>query len=320
MSIREINFNSPFPTEGRTSWHEITTPDFPCVFKLLSVSPSSVIEIKSTRVGISTGRSTISFSFLDAASSVISSGETFNPLSTNDFFSATALVPSNAVYLSVRGAQDVAFSVTSHSGKFFAEMPAPTLYTNSQSITINSQSIVTLLGGGAGGGNTGASGVAGGGASGRITNAIVNAGTYTLTIGAGGNAGSTGGTTSFAGFNAIGGNTGGIGFGGSGGSNGGFGGGTNGNTRPGENGNPGSGVSPVLFTGEIAPATFTFAGGGRYCGGSSGYSSANGTPNGGNGLAANGLGGGGMGGSSTNNNVNGLGGPGGAGALWVLPV
>jgi hypothetical protein len=203
----------------------------------------------------------------------------------------------------------------------------PIFYGTTGSITVNTTSTAVLLGGGGGPGgyNIGSGGRFGAG-SGFLATGTVNAGTYTLTIGAGGGRSSSGvtagGSTNFAGITASGGS--GNTTGGSAGGNAGSGSGNNGGVNGGGSG--GSGVPAQFFTpGAVARGgsrdgnpSVAGEGGGLY-GGGGGGASTNGADA--NGLDANGRGGGGGGGGAFNQGQRiQTGGAGAAGALWLVEL
>lgn len=208
---------------------------------------------------------------------------------------------------------------------------AVSTYTTSGSVTLSGSATILLLGGGgAGGGGNGFASPGGGGGSGYINTITRNAGTYNFTIGAGGTgvagqAGGTGGTTTFDGSSAAGGggasqSNGGytVGQGGAGGSNG-----AGGNFSAGQNGSPGSGVAlpswgpPPGTAGNNSAGNGNSGGtgGGTYAGGGVGsYGSGNGGGTWGG--SASGRGGGGGGGTGLATPAGG--GTGGGGAVYIL--
>ena len=202
---------------------------------------------------------------------------------------------------------------------------------------------VYLFGGGGGGGNHSSSHLAagaGGAGSGYITQGQVPAGTYTLTIGAGGNAASTGGTTSIHNLTAAGGSggqsslgNGNPGAGGDGGSGG--GGGATGNNQGGGNagfngngGNTGGGGGKPggAGSGVTVPSDFPYGNKISSNDSNSSYSGGNGGGSAysvSNGQTRNGIAQGGSGASSnydSNRNANATGGNGGAGYAIMLEV
>ena len=195
-----------------------------------------------------------------------------------------------------------------------------TRYVNAQSITINAPHTAVLLGGGGGGGLAAAGGSSTGGAgSGYLATGTINAGTYSLVLGAGaagGANGTRGGTSTFSNLTALGGfsaNLYGSGAGGSGGGglNSGLG-GVNGNSGT-VNGGAGSGVAGIFFLTPTAAAPYT--GGGTYGGG--GGAGGGVSVNGG---GAYGYGGGGGGCTTISANTNRSGGSGAAGALYLKKI
>ena len=308
MAINTLFNDSASQNGGETRWYRIDYTDLPFTVTLLPVGGDAIAEI------INYTGAVMSFSFTSANGTVLSTGATAdtNTASSGNYFSSVITVPAGAVYLVATCTSPTLFSIRTITTKPVATF-SPTLYTNTQSITLNATSVVTLLGGG-GAGGSGTQFVGGGGGSGFITNGLVNAGTYGLVIGAGASAGGGGGgTTTFAGLSAAGGGGASSSAAGNGGSNGANGGGNL--VRGGENGNPGSGVSPVLFVGGLTSSPGSSSGGGIYAGGAQG--NINVVTNGG---GANGLGGGGGGAMTNSTNVGRTGGGGGGGALWVLPA
>jgi len=179
-----------------------------------------------------------------------------------------------------------------------------TSYTTSQTITLTSNSIVALIGGGGGGGN-GTNGQTGAG-SGYLTTFTAPPGTYSLVVGAGGAGGSNGGASTFWNYTANGGTRGNAG--GAGGSGGGGGGWYSGGQAGGSNGNgggnaPGGNGSGVQFVGFASfgnggggggfAVPSAGGGGGTYAGGGGGNQTNDyGAGNGGNGTGIGGGGGG----------------------------
>lgn len=173
--------------------------------------------------------------------------------------------------------------------------------------------ILVVGGGGGGGGGTAPVGGGGGGGAVYATGVSVSPGTYSITVGSGGTAGSTnGGNSSFLSYTGIGGGRGGNWINGAG-QNGGCGGGGSGEQGGGGTGSQG-------FNGGPGRSQNTAGGGGG------GMGTAGGTPNGGNGLQYSitgtptyyaGGGGGNFGGGTGAPGTGGLGG-GGAGGFNVV--
>ena len=178
---------------------------------------------------------------------------------------------------------------------------------------------ILVIGGGGGGGGAGVQ-TGGGGAGGAVyvsSPVTISSGSYTVTVGQGGAASTSGGNSTFLSYTGYGGGRGGNWINGAGVS-GGCGGGGSGEGGAGASGTQG-------FGGGSGRSQNTCGGGGG------GMGSAGGTPNGGNGLAysitgtsivyagggggngGGGLGGTGGGGNATANGTNGLGGGGGGG-------
>jgi hypothetical protein len=243
--------------------------------------------------------------------------------------------------------------------KISSEVPANegslsilSLIETSQTVTVTGNNTPYLIIGGGGGGGSAVfeswHGASGGG-SGRIFTGTVNAGSYPLVIGAGGNGSSStlnadtatnGGNTTFNGQTALGGNkAAGItaGNGGSGGGSSGGNGGFNGNNGLGNQTNgTGTGVTvPAPFNGYTALQPVAVSpfpndnrknpgrGGGFYAGGSGGHGSNNyalGQASPVNGTAGTRGGGGGAagGGASNTGTTIGTGGAGGAGLLALI--
>lgn len=212
-----------------------------------------------------------------------------------------------------------------------------TLTTSNPSYVLAADSYIAVIGGGGGGQGgwqTGLSSIGGG--SGYQAVGFKPAGTYAVTIGAGGTGGPTpvaqynvsnggqGGTSSFDDIIALGGNTNKAGafaqgYGGSGGSSGAStsymgAGGANGGSSP-QNPNAGSNVPAAMWV-PYANRPFIFnnggLGGGVYAGGAGGAGSGNN-----NGIAAGVNTGGGGGGARSNSNTANTGGAGGSGVIYI---
>ena len=187
-------------------------------------------------------------------------------------------------------------------------------------LVVNKSISATILVIGGGGGGGGANQTGGGGAGGAVyvsSPVTISSGSYTVTVGQGGAASTSGGNSTFLSYTGYGGGRGGNWINGAGVS-GGCGGGGSGEGGAGASGTQG-------FGGGSGRSQNTCGGGGG------GMGSAGGTPNGGNGLAysitgtsivyagggggngGGGLGGTGGGGNATANGTNGLGGGGGGG-------
>jgi hypothetical protein len=337
----DIFKNSGITDSGE--WYDIAAPEIFYFFRIGNLTSRSIAIV---RAYIKTGLSTLSItgSFTNDANDILGTFTTVesDTGSTVDYSEIITAIPA--------GATKVRLSATSPAFVFirpiqvspFAPLTAQ-VYQASQSITLaNSASIALLGGGGSGGGGNSSSRNPGGGGSGYLTHGTVNAGTYTLSIGAGApvtgaDSGSSGGTSTFSTFNAAGGSGGGFAAGGAGGSggsagapspgaDGGWGGNSGGSTGGGGGaGGAGSGVAPNLFIVTSANRGITgsqaTSAGGLYGGGAGGSNTGN---NGGTaiysgGSALPGTGGGG-GGGKTWNSASVTGGAGGSGALWVLEI
>jgi len=319
--------NSGITDKGE--WYDIAAAEITYLFPIANLTNRSIANIRVYRkTGLST--LTLTGNFLNSANSILSTFTTVDTDtgSTANYSEIIAPVPAGATRMRLTASAPAYVFVQPSQLAPFGPLNA-TIFTTSQSITVDSTVSFALLGGGGSGGSRtdNSSHRGGGGGSGYLTSGTVNAGTYTLTIGTGApgsTSPTTGGTSSFSTFNALGGSPGAPGSfngaggtGGAGGSGGGQGaninvansagsGGINGN-----NGNPGgagSGTPAVLFT--SGPGGSGGTGGGAYAGGS-------GATNGGaGGGSANGAGGGGAG--SASSGAPAAGGAGGAGALWIL--
>lgn len=215
----------------------------------------------------------------------------------------------------------VTYAFSGVYGSTGATLGSVTPITTTGSVTFSAPVQVMCLGGGGGGGNATNAGnsAGGGGGSGYLAYGVLQAGTYTATIGAGASAVGIGGTTSIGTISAAGGNNGitGNANGGAGGAGGSNGGNYNGGVG-GSNGSPGSGVQINntyyatfgLTPGSGGTSAFPSTGGGLYAGGGGGQSGT-GTQNGG---AGTNYGGGGAGAGSQGSNATG--GAGYQGAIW----
>jgi len=199
---------------------------------------------------------------------------------------------------------------------------SPTFYTSSGSFTLNAPEavIVTVIGGGGGGGSTseGSSGGSGGGGGGMARKEYANlaAGTYTLTVGAGGartpsdgssGVGGNGGTSSFAGtgittVSATGGQGGAASSSNSTGSGGTGGTGSNGDVN-GTGGQGADGRPDADINGNDGSNGSNGGAGGGGGGGDSGSGSGYRSGNGGDGSSTYYTGGGGSGGMDRNGNA-----------------
>jgi hypothetical protein len=314
-------------------WYDIAIASTVYAYDIPDFGTKNLIAVKGySKNGTSTP--VVNIGFLNSAGTSVGTGSTadVDTGSTANDSEITLAVPADAARITLNSATTCFVSI--EFIKLFAA-PAlnPVVYTTSQTVAISGTSSFAILGGGGGGGGGGNS--AGGGGSGYLTTGTINAGSYSLTIGAagnggGGSAGGAGGTSSFSTFNAAGGSGGAIsnGIGGAGGSGGGGGntnslnggaGGFNGNSGTSGNfsGGAGSGVAAVLFSPATAAAGGVASssqgggrGGGAYGGGGGAASNYSGAGQSANAIA----GGGGAGGSGSN------GGAGFTGALFVLAV
>jgi hypothetical protein len=328
-----IKVFSPIQSTEKDKWFNL--PGANTVYRFpISILPSKGIVDFKVYEKSDTTLPVAFITFVDSANVAISSHSTINPNtpSANGYSSITLQIPTGSAYFLM--GSDNACHVLAKAGKLEPFPPlTPIKYTSSQSVTIaNSANIALLGGGGAAGSLNGAnfsSGTKGGAGSGYLTHGSISPGTYSLTIGAGGNivlgsnsaAGGTGGTSTFSTFNAA----GGVGTSGTTGGAGGSGGGTTGssattNNTGGFNGNSssgvGSGVTANLFV--SAPGgSWPNGAGGVYAGGAG---ASNTTPLTQNGQSASPNTGGGGGGCRTNSTdgYGANGGNGGSGALWVL--
>jgi len=237
--------------------------------------------------------------------------------------------PAQTRYIGI-SISHTAFCAISFGGVEYNPGITATKFTSSQTITLNSSYSFLLMGGGGSGGGSPPSngGLGTGGGSGRITTGTINAGTYSLVIGAGATGatnsnGSTGGTSTFSTFSATGGaggtNQANGGAGGSGGGGNNNPGGANGANGGGTSGGAGSGVALSLSIIPGGGGNVTGGpgnGGGLYAGGA-GSQTPYAAGGGGN---ANGSGGGGGGASSGNSTASRVGGSGGSGALYLLKI
>lgn len=324
----DIFKNSGITDKGE--WYDIAAPEIFYFFRIGNISARQIAIIRCyVKTGLST--LTITGSFVNDVNDILG---TFTTLdndtgSTVNYSEVITAVPTGTTKVRLSSTSPAFVFIQPIQTSPFAPLTAQ-VYQTSQSITLaNSASVALLGGGGSGGSAVNSSRNPGGGGSGFLTHGTINAGTYTLTVGAGGpvvggeSAGASGGATTFSTFNAAGGGGGGFASGASGGSGGGFqgDGGWGGNSGA---GGTGSGVTPNLFT--VTSANRGIAGpvagaGGLYGGGAGGSNVGN---NGGTAIssgasAVSGTGGGG-GGAKTWNSATVTGGAGGSGALWVLPL
>jgi hypothetical protein len=331
-----------------TVWYDIQATETSYIYDISGLGSKNIATIRAySKSGA--GTPIITVVFLTALGTPIITFTTADPDtgSSNNYSEIVTAIPATAAKIGFSTTTAVgaaSFVSVDYTRLTVARSLNPTLYTNSQTIFIEKNSAVALLGGGAGGGgwNSGNTWNGGGGGSGRITYGNVAGGAnYVLTIGSGGFGGSsgnnglggTGGTTTFGTLNAAGGSPGASanlgsygGAGGSGGAGGGgqnslFGinGGFNGNSGDSGQGSAGSGsgvaanffVSPASARGLGTPSNASGStGGGIYAGGGGGAGNV-----GRGGGSANGRGGGGGGGSYSEG-----GGSGAAGALYVLEL
>ena len=309
---------------SETVWYDLQSSDNRYVYSPAGLSNKNVIKVKSYPKNAS-GFIFVKVSFLNSSGGTISESVTkrMNTGSTNDISEVALDVPAGAVSIALKVDGSSLPTIVSIEYITFSMIAPkiPVKYLTSQNVVITNSASIALLGGGGGGGSvsTGTAASRGGGGSGYLTHATILPGTYSLTIGAGGN-NATGGTTSFSTFNALGGGSGSS-AGNPGGSAGGgpsssssvaFG-GFNGNSTP--NGT-GSGVIANLFAPGLGGASFCAAGG-LYAGGAGPNSTAN-DINGVSAAANTGGGGGGCRGNGANGSGVATGGTGGSGALWVL--
>jgi hypothetical protein len=320
---------------SETVWYDVQSPYNEYVYTPAGLSNKDAVRIRAYTKDGSGDKIFVRIFFLNSSGGTISQVVTkaTSTTSTNDISEIFLDIPSGTVSIKLVAENESRPALVSIEYFTFSFLTpkSPVKYINSQNITITNSASVALLGGGGGTadstGNTTAN--RGGGGSGYLTHATVSPGNYSLTIGAGGVAGTTagpGGTTSFATFNAVGGsgvnsNNNAVSGGSSGGGSsnnggaaatGGFNGGSN---NP--NNAPSSGVVAQLFSPGLGGA-WPGGAGGLYGGGGGGISTPNNFGKNTGQSAAAGSGGG-AGGSSGSANVGGSsGGTGGSGALWIL--
>jgi hypothetical protein len=323
---------------SETFWYDVQSPYNEYVYTPAGLSNKDAVRIRAYPKDGSGDNIFVRIFFLNSSGGTISQVVTkaTSTTSTNDISEIFLDIPSATVSIKLVAENESRPALVSIEYFTFSFLTpkSPVKYTTSQNITITNSASVALLGGGGGTadstGNTTHNRPGAG--SGYLTHATVSPGNYSLTIGAGGVAGTTagpGGTTSFATFNAAGGsgtnnNSNATGSGGSSGgmarnsatddplAQGGFNGGGNVPSNA-----PGSGVVAQLFSPGLG-GTWPGGAGGLYGGGAG----AIGTPNNfgrNTGQSAAAGSGGGAGGSSGSANVGGAsGGTGGSGALWIL--
>ena len=330
MSIKVF---SPIDVAEKDKWYNLPTTGSTYRFPISSLPSRGIIEFRAYEKS-DNAINVVTLSFLDSAGAPISNHSLINPntSSTVGYLSIVLQVPASAAYF-MTGSQQPAYFLARAVRLQPFPPSTPIKYTTSQSVTIaNSANIALLGGGGAAGSLNGANfsaGTKGGAGSGYLTHGSISPGTYSLTIGAGGNivspsntaAGGTGGTSTFSTFNAA----GGVGTSGTTGGAGGSGGGTTGssattNNSGGFNGNSSSGVGSGVAANLFVSATggsWPNGAGGIYAGGAG---ASNTTPLTQTGQSASPNTGGGGGGCRTNttDGYGANGGNGGSGALWVL--
>jgi hypothetical protein len=317
---------------SETFWYDLQSSDNRYVYSPAGLSNKNAIRVKvypKSGSGIIFAR----VSFLNSSAGIISEAvtETSDTQSTNNISEISLDVPSGAVSIALKIENNYLPAMASVEYITFSNFAplSPIKYSNSQSITITNTANIALLGGGGAAGSisTNTTSDRGGGGSGYLTHGSISPGNYSLTIGAGGNTGtpggSSGGTTSFSTFNAAGGvgtssSNGGAGGSGGGRTNqaGGFNGNTTGNTVNTIGGTP-SGVVAQLFAPASAGGALPGGAGGLYAGGAGGQNALAGH-NGTSGAANTGGGGGGCRANANNYGNIATGGNGGSGALWVL--
>jgi hypothetical protein len=303
MSINKLNHAN---TSGGVHWFYIQNTDVPQVFNFFEGNAEPIVEIRTD-----TGSATVEF--LNSSNSVLGTASTAAPYTK---------VPQGTVKIRVSGTTNNTSLLIRPFAEDIFRITAPNVFTSSQSITVNATRGFALLGGGGAGGGlvSGSGGIGSGAGSGYLTTGVVNAGTYSLVVGAGatgviGNGGN-GGTSTFAGFSAAGGQ--GAGNQTKGGDGGSAGVGNSNTLAGGSNGSStdtgiGSGVLANMFVPGPGGAPQSSQGGGTYAGGARGATTSQ---NGGNGY---GIGGGG-GGSISNTNAARSGGSGAGGGLILFPL
>lgn len=205
---------------------------------------------------VESGGSQAKLDFTTSAGTVSRTTVDLDSSSTGSLGMAYVNLPNGATQVVAYG--NGSYAIQRISNPLVQQSGTLTIYRSSTSVTLSGTADVAIIGGGGGGG--GQYGGYGGG-SGHAKQFSATAGTYTITIGAGGGAGAAGGNTSFGATTVQGGNKNNAGvfnagFGGSAGGGNSGGGGANGQIA--QYGEP----WPALFSPVAAGGTNEWGGGG----------------------------------------------------------